>query len=174
MLRARGDIAFFMDADLSTPLEEVGRFLAYFDAHPEVDVLIGNRRHPRQPHRAAPGAVRRNLSPLFNRMVRAAAVLPGASWRGHAMRLQGVPGAGGAGDFPAAAAGRVFVRRGGAGAGGRRWGCGWRICRWNGTTRTRRACGCWRDGWTMVRDLRRVRPLVARSLREQPPEKDEG
>ena len=25
------------------------------------------------------------------------------------------------------------------------------------------------DGWTMIRDLRRVRPLVERSLREQPP-----
>ena len=34
MLRARGAISFFMDADLSTPLTEVGRFLGYFAEHP--------------------------------------------------------------------------------------------------------------------------------------------
>src|SRR2546423_466679 len=46
MLRTRGEFVFYMDADLSVPLEEISRFVAYFEAHPEVDVLFGNRRHP--------------------------------------------------------------------------------------------------------------------------------
>lgn len=45
VLRARGDVIFFMDADLSTPLAEVFAFLAHFRDHPETDVLIGSRAH---------------------------------------------------------------------------------------------------------------------------------
>lgn len=43
MLRARGEWIFFMDADLSVPLECVGEFLA---SKGDADVLIGSRRHP--------------------------------------------------------------------------------------------------------------------------------
>src|SRR6187431_941081 len=45
MLRARGDIVFYMDADLSVPLAEVLAFLRHFETKPEVDVLVGNRQH---------------------------------------------------------------------------------------------------------------------------------
>lgn len=43
ILRARGDIVFFMDADLSVPLRFVREFLKF---ESEADVLIGSRRHP--------------------------------------------------------------------------------------------------------------------------------
>ena len=46
MLAARGEIRFFMDADLSTPLEEIDHFLAAFAREPEVQILIGSRQHP--------------------------------------------------------------------------------------------------------------------------------
>ena len=70
MLRARGEIILFMDADLSTPLAEVRKFLGYFAAHPGVDVLIGNRRHPSSYIGQTQGIVRRNLSVVFNGLVR--------------------------------------------------------------------------------------------------------
>lgn len=43
MLRARGDLVFFMDADLSVPLGYVPEFLNHVA---EADVLVGSRRHP--------------------------------------------------------------------------------------------------------------------------------
>src|ERR1043165_5391336 len=45
ILRARGELVFYMDADLSVPLEEISRFVAHFEAHPELNVLFGNRQH---------------------------------------------------------------------------------------------------------------------------------
>ena len=42
MLAANGEVVFFMDADLSVPLEGIPRFLAEFAASPEVDALVGN------------------------------------------------------------------------------------------------------------------------------------
>lgn len=44
MLAASGERSLFMDADLSTPLEEIPRFLAELDAGH--DVVIGSRRAP--------------------------------------------------------------------------------------------------------------------------------
>jgi dolichyl-phosphate beta-glucosyltransferase len=48
MLAAYGDYVLFMDADLSTPLPEIYKFLAIYAQNPEnsIDVLIGDRRHP--------------------------------------------------------------------------------------------------------------------------------
>jgi dolichyl-phosphate beta-glucosyltransferase len=43
MLRARGEIVFYMDADLSTPLSEIFKFLGHFSDHPETSVVIGSR-----------------------------------------------------------------------------------------------------------------------------------
>lgn len=43
MLAARGDPVFFFDADLSTPLEEMARFLAALDGG--ADVAVGTRKH---------------------------------------------------------------------------------------------------------------------------------
>ena len=44
MLTARGDHAFFLDADLSTPLDQTAAFLAALESGS--DVVIGNRRVP--------------------------------------------------------------------------------------------------------------------------------
>jgi glycosyltransferase involved in cell wall biosynthesis len=44
MLAARGDLALFMDADLSTPLEEIPRALGALESG--YDVVLGNRRSP--------------------------------------------------------------------------------------------------------------------------------
>lgn len=71
MLRARGEIAFFMDADLSTPLPEVDRFLARFEEAPRVDVLVGNRRHEHSVILQRQAFVRRRMGRAFNALLRA-------------------------------------------------------------------------------------------------------
>lgn len=70
MLRARGDIAFFMDCDLSTPLVEIDRFLAHFDAHPEVAILIGNRQHEHSVILKKQSIIRRTMGQCFNAILR--------------------------------------------------------------------------------------------------------
>lgn len=70
MLAARGDIAFFMDADLSTPLAEIGRFLAQLAAQPEVDVLIGNRQHAHSAILRRQSLPRRKMGETFNAILR--------------------------------------------------------------------------------------------------------
>ena len=167
MLRARGGIVFFMDADLSTPLAEVGKFLAYFAAHPEVDVLIGNRRHPGSHIGRHQGPVRRYLSPLFNRLVRAAAAAP-VAWGDTQCGFKA---------FRARAARAIFRRQRLDGFTfdvevlALAAGLGLRVhdlpVQWFDATATR--LRLFQDGWGMLRDLRRVRPLVAHSLCEQPP-----
>lgn len=78
MLRARGEFAFFMDADLSTPLVSIETFCAHFRAHPEHAVLIGNRRHPKSVIGVPQGFLRRKLSDAFNLVVQAL-ILPGCT-----------------------------------------------------------------------------------------------
>ena len=46
MLRAGGEFVFYLDADLSTPLDEIARFLLYFESHSEVHVLFRNASIP--------------------------------------------------------------------------------------------------------------------------------
>ena len=70
MLRARGEIAFFMDADLSTPLPEIDRFLARFESAPPADVLVGNRRHPHSAILKRQTFVRRKMGQTFNAVLR--------------------------------------------------------------------------------------------------------
>jgi dolichyl-phosphate beta-glucosyltransferase len=70
MLRARGDLAFFMDADLSTPLPEIDGFLAHFEAHPEVDILVGNRQHSCTSILKHQSLLRRKLGQAFNCVLR--------------------------------------------------------------------------------------------------------
>ena len=169
MLRARGEIVFFMDADLSTPLAEVSKFLAYFGAHPEVDVLIGNRRHPESHIGRHQGTLRRYLSPWFNRMVRGAGLMPGGSWPEDTQC--------GFKAFRARAAREIFRRQQLNGFSfdvevlALAAALGFRVedlpVEWYDADATR--LRLLRDGWTMVRDLRRVRPLVAQSLRDHPP-----
>ena len=70
MLRARGEIAFFMDADLSTPLAEIGRFIARFSEGPEADVLVGNRQHARSEITTQQHFLRRKMGQTFNAILR--------------------------------------------------------------------------------------------------------
>ena len=76
VLAARGDRIFFMDVDLSTPLEEMTGFLGALDSG--YDVVIGNRRAPgaritrRQPR------LRETLGKGFTVLVRAL-LAPGVS-----------------------------------------------------------------------------------------------
>lgn len=43
MLAATGDYAFFFDADMSTPLEQIEKFLPHMENH--IDVIIGTRKN---------------------------------------------------------------------------------------------------------------------------------
>ena len=69
MLRARGEYVFYMDADLSVPLAEIAAFLAHFAAHPEVDVLLGNRQHARSRIVRRQSALREGMGKSFNRLL---------------------------------------------------------------------------------------------------------
>jgi len=73
MLRASGGIVFFMDADLSTPLDEVTKFLSHFNANPEIDVLVGNRKHPSSEVRLEQSVLRKKMGETFNAILRIAA-----------------------------------------------------------------------------------------------------
>lgn len=70
MAAARGEIAFFMDTDLSTPLPEIDHFLAHFAAHPEVDILIGNRQHAQSAIMKKQSFLRRKMGQTFNTILR--------------------------------------------------------------------------------------------------------
>jgi glycosyltransferase involved in cell wall biosynthesis len=74
MLRARGEIVFYMDADLSVPLAEIGPFLARFERDPAVDVLVGNRQHPSSRITRAQSWLRRSMGQTFNRVLGALAL----------------------------------------------------------------------------------------------------
>jgi dolichyl-phosphate beta-glucosyltransferase len=74
VLRARGDIVLFMDADLSTPLEEVQAFLAHFQQQPDTDVLIGSRALARSRVEKPQSALRRNMGRIFNALVQTLSV----------------------------------------------------------------------------------------------------
>ena len=69
MLRAKGDIVIFMDADLSTPLAEVLAFLSYFQENPEVDVVIGSRAEAKSQVLQRQNLFRQTLGRGFNRFV---------------------------------------------------------------------------------------------------------
>ena len=75
MLRARGDIVLFMDADLSTPLEEVQAFLAHFQQQPDTDVLIGSRALAQSRIEKPQSALRRNMGRIFNALVQTLSLL---------------------------------------------------------------------------------------------------
>ena len=70
MLRARGDLAFFMDADLSTPLAETDRFIARFSEDEKVDVLVGNRQHADSEITTRQHFLRRKMGQTFNAILR--------------------------------------------------------------------------------------------------------
>lgn len=69
MLLARGDLIFFMDADLSVPLRFVGEFLR---ASARADVLMGSRRHGDSLISIRQPLARELAGRLFNRVLRCA------------------------------------------------------------------------------------------------------
>lgn len=69
VLRAQGEIVFFMDADLSTPLSEVLAFLAHFAENPETDIVIGSRAHAKSAIIKKQSWLRRNMGRTFNLFV---------------------------------------------------------------------------------------------------------
>lgn len=69
MLRAQGEIIFFMDADLSTPLAEIFAFLTHFAEHPETDAIIGSRAHAKSQIIKRQSLFRQSLGRTFNRFV---------------------------------------------------------------------------------------------------------
>lgn len=70
MQAATGDFIFYMDADLSVPLRDVGAFLEYFEAHPEADVLFGNRQHGQSRITQQQSWLRRHMGQAFNSILR--------------------------------------------------------------------------------------------------------
>ena len=75
VLRARGELIFFTDADLSTPLDDLERALACLQADPAVDIIIGNRQHPDSLILRHQNPVRELMGQTFNRFVRGLAGL---------------------------------------------------------------------------------------------------
>lgn len=71
MLKARGEIVFFMDADLSTPLAEIYKFIGEFASRPDIDILIGSRAEAKSQVVKKQTWVRQNLGRGFNRFVQA-------------------------------------------------------------------------------------------------------
>ena len=70
MVAARGDIAFFMDADLSTPLAEMEKFLEAFAVHSEIDIYIGSRQHAQSRILRRQTWVRQRMGETFNWILR--------------------------------------------------------------------------------------------------------
>lgn len=66
-LASRGDVVFFTDADLATPIEELERFLAAMNG---CDVVIGSRTMPGAKIEVAAPPHRELLGRLFNLFVR--------------------------------------------------------------------------------------------------------
>jgi dolichyl-phosphate beta-glucosyltransferase len=75
MLKAAGEYLFYMDADLSVPIGHVLTFLDYFRAHPEVDVLIGNRQHMESRVIRKQSLLRRKMGQTFNRILQSLSLL---------------------------------------------------------------------------------------------------
>lgn len=69
MLRARGDFIFYMDADLSVPLEEIHPFMQCFAQDPEVQVIVGNRAHLESRITRRQSLIRQRMGQLFNRFL---------------------------------------------------------------------------------------------------------
>lgn len=74
--QARGPIVFYMDADLSVPLEEIPRFLAHFEAHPADQILLGSRQHPASRIERRQGLLRETMGKTFNRVLQTLSLLP--------------------------------------------------------------------------------------------------
>jgi dolichyl-phosphate beta-glucosyltransferase len=73
MLAGRGEMLFFTDADLSTPLTDLDRAVALFKAEPDLDLIVGSRKHPDSRILQHQSPLREEMGNTFNRLVRAMA-----------------------------------------------------------------------------------------------------
>lgn len=71
-LAAEGDIVFFTDADHSTPIEEVPKFLSF--VHKGYDIVVGSRALPDSVITRHQPWLRENMGNIFNYLVRLIAV----------------------------------------------------------------------------------------------------
>jgi dolichyl-phosphate beta-glucosyltransferase len=70
MLQARGQLIFFTDADLSTPLEDLDRALKMFHQDASIDIVVGNRQHPGSQILRHQSVLREFMGKSFNQLVR--------------------------------------------------------------------------------------------------------
>jgi len=70
MLRAQGEFVFYMDTDLSVPLDEISVFLDYFKNHPDIDLLVGNRQHLQSNILKRQSWWREKMGQIFNLILR--------------------------------------------------------------------------------------------------------
>lgn len=68
VLASSGDVVLVTDADLSTPIEELDKFLAALESGE--DVVVGSRALPDSDVRVRQSRLRRAMGRLFNRLVR--------------------------------------------------------------------------------------------------------
>jgi dolichyl-phosphate beta-glucosyltransferase len=73
MLAGRGEVLFFTDSDLSTPLKDLDRAIALFRAQPDIDLIVGSRKHPDSQILQHQSPMRELMGNTFNRFVRAMA-----------------------------------------------------------------------------------------------------
>jgi dolichyl-phosphate beta-glucosyltransferase len=73
MLAGRGEMLFFTDSDLSTPLTDLDRAIALFKAQPDIDLIVGSRKHPDSQILQHQSPMRELMGNTFNRFVRALA-----------------------------------------------------------------------------------------------------
>jgi len=67
MLAATSDFVLFMDADCSTPVEEIMKFVPYFSQ--DIDILLGSRVLKESNVLKRQGVIRRSLGRLFNCLI---------------------------------------------------------------------------------------------------------
>jgi Glycosyltransferases involved in cell wall biogenesis len=70
MLASAGELVFFTDADLSTPLYEIDRALAVFEAERDLQIIVGNRQHPDSQIIRHQSWMREGMGKTFNALVR--------------------------------------------------------------------------------------------------------
>lgn len=68
MMAADGGYLFFSDADLSTPIEELSRFLAHLEK--DQDLVIGSRALPDSRVEVHQNRVRKTMGQVYNRIAR--------------------------------------------------------------------------------------------------------
>jgi dolichyl-phosphate beta-glucosyltransferase len=165
MARARGELAFFMDADLSTPLPEIDGFLAYFEAYPDVDILVGNRQHPHTNIVKHQSLLRRKMGQAFNTVLRCIA---GVSLRDTQCGFKA---------FRRKAREKIFARQTLDGFAfdvevlllAQRMGFRWQDLPVQWTNAEGSKVHLIRDSLRMLRDAFRIRRIVDTTLREDPP-----